>query len=231
MADQKHRAVVVRRAVSCKQIQRLDVEIVGRLVEHQQVRLPRHEPREEQPRLLAARQRADGRAGLRLVEQEVLEIAHHVPGLAAHHHLVGAGPTPASPDRRQAVPERRLGVERRARLVEDRHLDAGAKRHRPCVGRDPRRSASSAAWSCPRRSGRRRPPGRPARSAGRSPRQMTRSPKAFEMPLRLDHPLARLAAPASSDSAAVPWRRIWSRRSCRSPAARAPGPGCACAGR
>src|SRR3546814_9525915 len=51
------------------------VEIVGRLFEHQQVRVSREFTREQQPRALAARKRADERVGQFGIEQELLEIA------------------------------------------------------------------------------------------------------------------------------------------------------------
>ena len=53
--------IVLQRGL--EQFERLDVEIVGRLVEHQQVGGPREEPREQQPVALPAGQRLDRRAG------------------------------------------------------------------------------------------------------------------------------------------------------------------------
>ena len=56
VADEQHRAVELADQL-LEQLQRLDVEIVGRLVEHQHVGRPREQPREQQPVALAARQR------------------------------------------------------------------------------------------------------------------------------------------------------------------------------
>src|SRR3546814_12693791 len=80
------------------------VEIVGRLVEHQQVRVSREFTREQQPRALAARKRADESVGQFGIEQELLEIAldvllypehlDQVAAVGAHvaHPLVGGPP-------------------------------------------------------------------------------------------------------------------------------------------
>jgi hypothetical protein len=83
---------------------------------------------------LAARERAHGRTGAALVEQEVLEVGHDVAGRAPHHDLVRA----AAPERwvlGQAVPERGVPVERGARLVEDGDLQVRAVGHGARVGR------------------------------------------------------------------------------------------------
>src|SRR3546814_1842985 len=74
------------------------VEIVGRLVEHQQVRVSREFTREQQPRALAARKRADERVGQFGIEQELLEIAldvllypeHLDPVAAVGEHVADA---------------------------------------------------------------------------------------------------------------------------------------------
>ncbi len=68
MADQDHRAGIGGDDF-LQQVERLDVEIVGRLVEDQQVGRPGEDAREHQPRPLAARQVADRRAGLFGLEQ------------------------------------------------------------------------------------------------------------------------------------------------------------------
>src|SRR5439155_19657533 len=44
------------------ELQRLEIEIVGRLVEHEDVRGPREQPREQQAVPLAARQRSNRRS-------------------------------------------------------------------------------------------------------------------------------------------------------------------------
>ncbi|MPL74802.1 hypothetical protein SDC9_20621 [bioreactor metagenome] len=135
VADQQHGAVIFAEDV-LQQIQRLDVEIVRRLVEDQQVRGLRHDPRKQKPRPFAARQRADRRARLALVEEEVLEIGHHMLRPAAHHHLVGLARDPHVGVVHHPVPERLVEIERGTRLVEDRNLEIGAERHRARVGRD-----------------------------------------------------------------------------------------------
>ena len=65
-----------------EQFQRLDVEVVGRLVEDQHVRGTREQPREQQPVALAARQQLHRRLRALAREQEIREVADHVPRLA-----------------------------------------------------------------------------------------------------------------------------------------------------
>ena len=66
-----------------EQIERLDVEIVRRLVEHEQVERAREQPREQQAVSLAARQRAHRRARAIGREEKILEIAEHVLAILA----------------------------------------------------------------------------------------------------------------------------------------------------
>ena len=82
MADQDDGAGIVRDHL-LQQIEGLEVEIVGGLVEHQQVRGLRQGAGQHQPVALAAGEHAHGRARLLGREQEVLHVADHVLGLAA----------------------------------------------------------------------------------------------------------------------------------------------------
>ncbi len=77
VADDQDRGRIVGEQF-LEQFERLDVEVVGRFVEHQQVGGPREQARQQQPVALAARQRAHRRARALGREQESLEIAHHV---------------------------------------------------------------------------------------------------------------------------------------------------------
>ena len=63
MADQDDRAGEAGDEF-LQQVQRLHVEVVGRLVEHQQVGRPRQHARQDQPRPLAAGKLAHRRARL-----------------------------------------------------------------------------------------------------------------------------------------------------------------------
>ena len=54
VADDQDRALVIGDHL-LEQVERFKVEVVGRLVEHQQVRFPREFARQQQPRSLAAR--------------------------------------------------------------------------------------------------------------------------------------------------------------------------------
>ena len=81
MADEQDRAGIVAEQF-LQEIERLDVEIVGRLVEHQQVGRLRQRAREHQPPALAAGQFADRRARLFGREQEVPHVADDMAPLA-----------------------------------------------------------------------------------------------------------------------------------------------------
>src|SRR5689334_19670893 len=74
VADDEDGAVVVGDHL-LKQVKGLQIEIVGGLVEHEQIRVPREFAGEQQARPLAARQRADWRVGKSRIEQEFLQIA------------------------------------------------------------------------------------------------------------------------------------------------------------
>ena len=89
VADDQHRAVIIGDHF-LQQVERLEVEVVGRLVEHQQVGRPGKFARQQQPRALAARQGADRRLGQRRVEQIFLQIALDVLLDPAHLDPVAA---------------------------------------------------------------------------------------------------------------------------------------------
>ena len=106
-----------------EQVERLDVEIVRRLVEHEQVERSREQPREQQPVSLAARQRAHRRARAVGREEKILQIAVHVlrrdPRDLDEVRAVG-----------DAVEHALLGIELLAQLVEVRDLEPGAEANR-----------------------------------------------------------------------------------------------------
>jgi len=81
VADDQDRAGIVAEQL-LQQVERLQIEIVGRLVEHHQVRRLRQRARQRQPAALAARQLADRRARLIRRKQEVLHVADDVLALA-----------------------------------------------------------------------------------------------------------------------------------------------------
>ncbi len=95
MADDQDRAGIVAEQL-LQQVERLEIEIVGRLVEHHQVRRLRQRARQHQPAALAARQLADRRARLLRREQEVLHVADDVLALAVDQHIVQPPPVSAS---------------------------------------------------------------------------------------------------------------------------------------
>ena len=64
VADQKHRSVIVLQQVF-EQFQRVDVEVIRRLVEHQHISRTRKQARQQQPVALATAQRTHGGIGAR----------------------------------------------------------------------------------------------------------------------------------------------------------------------
>ena len=121
MADEEHRAGI-RLQQLLEQLERVDVEVVGRLVEDEHVGRQREQAREQHAVALAARERAQRRVGARRREQEVGEVAHHVLPAARRLDPLAAGA--------DGVGERRVEVERAPHLVEVRDLDARALAHR-----------------------------------------------------------------------------------------------------
>ena len=120
--------------------QRRDVEIVGRLVEQEQVGARLEDLRERDARALAARERADLLALLRPVEQEILEVACASRACALR----------ARPRRRRAAP--RLRARRRCRGSTSRR----AARRAP--DRSGRPASACRARLVPPRARARRPP-------------------------------------------------------------------------
>ena len=128
MADEDQRAFIGEQHVF-EEVERLHVEIVGRLVHHQEVRGLRKSDGEGEAVTFAARQRADRLAELFRAEQEILcigrdvaLIALHVDGVAAH--------------RGERFPHRVGRVEALARLVLVGHLQGLGMRHRAGIRRD-----------------------------------------------------------------------------------------------
>ncbi|MNY62997.1 hypothetical protein D3C86_1999000 [compost metagenome] len=80
MADHQHGALE-RQQDLFEQLEGFHVEVVGRLVQHQQVGRLAEQLGQQQARTLAARQRLDRRAGALRAEQEVAQVAQHMPAL------------------------------------------------------------------------------------------------------------------------------------------------------
>ena len=108
-----------------EQLQGLQIEIVGGLVEHQQVGRPGQQTRQQQAVALAA---GEGRHRLARplgTEQKILEIAHHMAGAAAHGDAIAA--------QGEVVEHGGVFVEGGAQLVEMGHLEAGAEADPPLI--------------------------------------------------------------------------------------------------
>src|SRR4051812_24888790 len=125
VADQDHGALVVAEHF-LEDVEGLEVEVVGRLVQHQEVGRFRQRACQHQPAALAARQHLQRRAHLFLGEQEVFHIAHDMLRLAADHNMVAA----AAGER---LGQRRLRIETFTMLVERCHLDVGAEPYAAAV--------------------------------------------------------------------------------------------------
>ena len=83
VADHQDRALVVDEQV-LEELQRLQVEVVRRLVEHEHVRRPREEAGEQQAVPLPAGERADRAARLVRREEEVPQVRDDLTRLAVH---------------------------------------------------------------------------------------------------------------------------------------------------
>src|SRR6478672_5081065 len=114
MADQDHRAVVVAQHF-LQHVEGFQVEVVGRLVQYQQVGRFCQRSRQHHPSALAAGQHFERRAHLFLRKQEILHVADNVFGLAADHDVIATSTG-------QGLRERRFRIEAFAMLVERRHL-------------------------------------------------------------------------------------------------------------
>ena len=127
MAHQQQRATEFHEQI-LQQLQRLRIEIVRRLVEHEYVARFREEPRQQQPVPLAARQRLDRGARPRRIEEKIFEVGNHVPRLAVdRHRRITVGHCILHPQRL---------VELRAQLVEVDHFQPCALLDRAHLRRD-----------------------------------------------------------------------------------------------
>ncbi len=118
MADQEQCAVILRQQFF-EQLQRLDVEIVGRFVEHQHIGGTGEQARQQQTVALAAGTALDRRTGAFRRKQEIAEVADDVFLLPADLDEIRA--------LADGVGQCRLIIELLAQLVEIRHRDLGAQ--------------------------------------------------------------------------------------------------------
>ena len=126
-----------------EQLQRFQIEIVGRLVQHEHVRRPREQPRDQQAVAFAARQRLHRRSGPFGREEEVAQVAVHVTRLAVDDDGVVAIA--------DGVEHRPLRIELLALLIVVRDLDVGAVAHAAAVGLDRAEQQAQQRSSCRRR--------------------------------------------------------------------------------
>src|SRR5690606_6762826 len=120
VTDDEQRAVVVDKTVF-QRLERLDIEIVRRLVEDEQIRRTREELREDHSIALAARERRNPRHRLLRREQEVREVSDDVLLPAVDRDVIAALADDV---------HHRLGfVDLAAKLIEVRDLEVRAELH------------------------------------------------------------------------------------------------------
>ena len=125
MADQQYRAGVFRQFL-LQQVEGFQIEVIGRLVEHQQVGPAGEGTSQGEPGPLAARQYADRGASLLGAEQEVLHVADHMAAFAAYRHRIAA----AAGHRLRQSP---LGVKALPPLIDRDRRQVGAEPDRPRI--------------------------------------------------------------------------------------------------
>ena len=126
MADHDQRARIAPQHL-LEEVERFEVEVVGRLVEHDEIGRFRERPRQHQPGVLSTGKRLDRRPRLLRPEKEILHVADDVPRLAADDHAVATAP-------RKGVGDRRLRIEAFPALVEGGDLEIGAELDAAAVG-------------------------------------------------------------------------------------------------
>src|SRR5688572_18830024 len=127
VAHQKERARIFLEE-RFEELERLDVEVVGWLVEDQDIRRAREEAGEQQAIALAARERLHRSARALGREEEIAEVADDVLARAVELDEIAAG--------RNRVGEGGFLFEDRAELVEVGDYDLRAEAHASGVGRD-----------------------------------------------------------------------------------------------
>ena len=88
MAHKQHGSVVVIQNF-LQQIERFDIQVIGWLVEHQQIALPRHEFRQQKPRLFPARKCLHRPPRLTFFKQKFFKVSNNMAWHSAYHDLVG----------------------------------------------------------------------------------------------------------------------------------------------
>ena len=125
MADQQHGARVILQQ-RFEQFQRVDVEVVGGLVEHQHVRRLAEQSRQQQAIAFAAGQRFHRRPRAFRWKQEVAEVGHDVLARAVDLDKIGTG--------RDGLRNRALFIELHTKLVVVGHRQFGAAAHLAGIG-------------------------------------------------------------------------------------------------
>ena len=125
MADQEHGPLVIFQQLF-KQFERIDVEVVGRFVEHQHVCRLGEQACQQQPVAFTTGQRLDRRARTLRREQEVVQVRHDMLALAIDLDPIAA--------RRNGIGQARLFIQLRTHLVEVGDLQLGTLADGAAVG-------------------------------------------------------------------------------------------------
>src|SRR5690606_32407360 len=120
VAYQKNRAFVLLQQI-LQQLQRIDIEVVGRLVKHQDIGRPCKQACQEQPVPLTPREGANGGVGACRRKQEVAEIALDVSPFGANLDPLAA--------RADEVFQRGIQIQLVAHLVKVGHAQVAALTH------------------------------------------------------------------------------------------------------
>ncbi len=120
MTDQQQGAGIALQG-RFEQLQRLDVEVVGRFVEHQQVGARGEQACQQQPVALAAREHPDRRPRALRRKEEVAQVGHDVLG-----PLAAADPLRPGADR---LGQCLVTIELGTQLIEVGHRESGAEPH------------------------------------------------------------------------------------------------------
>src|SRR5579872_2427809 len=125
VAHQQERPGVILQPL-LEELQRLDIQVVGRLIEHDEVRRPRKQSRQQQTIAFATGKHPDRRLGALRGKQELPKVAHDVLALIAELYPVGT--------RADGLRQCCLRIELLAQLIEVGNPQPRAEAHLAGIG-------------------------------------------------------------------------------------------------
>ena len=126
MANKNNRALISRDHF-LQQVERFQIQIIGRLIHHQHIGRLAQPTRQQQARQLAPRQHIGGRTHLRRMKQEVFHIADDMHGFFANGHQI-TGPVG------QRILDGQVLLNARTRLIQHQHREIFAETHIARIG-------------------------------------------------------------------------------------------------